>query len=343
MQKVIATIQLSNILRNAEKFKRQSKGLYAVVKADAYGHGAEEVTLALNGVADGFCVALVEEGMAIRAAACGKEILVLTPPVDEDTAYQIAVNGFIASIGDLYGAKLFTQTCQKYGLQGRIHLKVNTGMNRYGASERSLKGLCAFLQTTSQIKVEGIYSHLYGSDEETAREQRELFVKMQTVCKGYFPDVIAHLSATFGATLGEKFSFDRVRVGLGLYGYSPAPTPFPLERAMTVQAQAITSRRYAFGGVGYGEKRKNLAKGKKLTVCRVGYADGFLRTQHNGLEGGENASALCMDARICYGGARRGRWITVLSNAEEIARQTGTISYEVLCAATRRAERIYEL
>ncbi len=316
--------------------------MYAVVKADAYGHGAEEVTLALREVADGFVVALVEEGMAIRAAACGKEILVLTPPVTEEAAYQIAANGFLASIGDTYGARLFAETCEKHRLVGRAHLKANTGMNRYGASERSLARICKYLQASPWVKVEGIYSHLYGTDEKTANEQRELFLKMQGICKGYFPEAISHLSATFGACLGEEFAFDRVRVGLGLYGYSPVPTPFPLERGMTVRAQVVATRRYAFGGVGYGEKRKNIPRGKKITVCRVGYADGFLRQQRNGMEGGENANVLCMDACIRYGGVRRGRWITVLSNAEEIARQTDTVPYEVLCAATRRAERIYE-
>ena len=86
---------MDSIRRNAETFRSLTgKPLCAVVKANAYGHGAEEVVNALSGVADCFAVALIEEGKAIQTAACGKDILVLTPPTDEDmskTALMVAV------------------------------------------------------------------------------------------------------------------------------------------------------------------------------------------------------------------------------------------------------------
>ena len=105
MQKVKAKIHLNNIRSNAIYFSALTKKpLCAVVKANAYGHGAEEVVAALCGVADCFAVVLIEEGLAIRTAACGKDILVFTPPTDEEECYQIAVNGFIASIPDLFTA-----------------------------------------------------------------------------------------------------------------------------------------------------------------------------------------------------------------------------------------------
>ena len=143
MQKVRANINLSAILGNAQSFKNATKTrLYAVVKANAYGHGAEEVTACLASVADGFAVALIEEGIAIRTAACGKDILVFTPPLNEEEMYALAVNGFVATIPDLWTAKLAVRVCQKHGLRLAVHLKVNTGMNRYGMHLSMLGKVC---------------------------------------------------------------------------------------------------------------------------------------------------------------------------------------------------------
>ena len=114
-----------------------------------------------------------------------------------------------------------------------------------------------------------------------------------------------------------------------------------LKKGMTVYAKAISSRKYSFGGAGYG--KAEVEKGEILSLHRFGYADGFLRTRHNGVDGFEkNANELCMDASIQKKGARRGRWSPILTDAEKIAKETGTISYEVLCAATRRAEFVYD-
>ncbi len=341
MQKVIAKIHLGNIRRNALSFKAYAKTkLCAVVKADAYGHGAEEVVAALGEIADGFAVALIGEGVAIKTAACGKDILVFTPPATEEECRAIALNGFIASIPDLYTAKLFARACEKYGLAGRVHLKMNTGMNRYGMNGSALGKVCRFLKGQNRAKVEGVYSHLYKTDRQTATLQKERFLQGVAVCKRYFPAVSAHLSATYGAVLGEDFAFDCVRVGLGLYGYAPEKKPFPLYKAMEVEAKVLSRRRYAYGGVGYGEPPEP-KKGEKISLCRVGYADGFLRKKENGILG-ENANDLCMDVCLQYGGKGRGAVVSVMTDADETAKKAGTVPYEVLCAATRRAERIYD-
>ncbi len=333
---------MGNIRRNAELFKRISgTRLCAVVKADAYGHGAEEVTLALADVAECFAVALVEEGLCIRQAACGKDILVFSPPITEEECYAIAVNGFIAILPDLHTAKLLSHVCEKFALTARVHLKVNTGMNRYGADLSKWNELCAFLRKNPFIQVEGVYSHLYTTNEQISSAQRELFTQAVRICKRYFSSFIAHLGATYGAMLGEKYAFDMVRVGLGLYGYSPIKTELSLHKGMSVKAQVACDRRYAFGGVGYGEKTAE--KGEKLFLLRGGYADGFLRAKDNGLDGAEqNANLLCMDSCLRKGDRRKGEWIYLLTDADKTAAAVNTVAYEVLCAATRRAERIYD-
>ncbi len=323
--------------------------LCAVVKANAYGHGAEEVVNALNGIADCFAVALIEEGKALQTAACGKEILVFTPPTDEEECYALASAGLTASVGDLRTAKLLSRVCRRYALPLQVHLKINTGMNRYGMRASCVEGVCRFLSGDPFVKVTGIYSHLCECSYARAVKQRELFLSAESVCRRYFPKVCAHLSATYGALLGQEFAFDMVRVGIGLYGYLPcAPSkksgvkkaPF-LEKGMKVFVKRMVTRKLLFGGAGYGEE---LAKEKNttLSVYRAGYADGFLRKKENGVFGAhKNAGNACMDACIRKDKGKRGEWVAVLTNADETAKKTGTISYEVLCAATRRAEYLY--
>ena len=157
MQKVTAKISLNAIQNNAKAFKSLSKTrLFAVVKANAYGHGAEEVTACLSSIADGFAVALIDEALAIRSTVCGKDILVFTPPINEEEGYALAVNGFVASVPDLATAKLLAGVCEKYRLHLRVHLKVNTGMNRYGTSISMLGKVCKFLQNHPYIQADGV-------------------------------------------------------------------------------------------------------------------------------------------------------------------------------------------
>ncbi len=340
MQKVVATVNLERIRKNALLFKEGANTkLCCVVKANAYGHGGEEVANALSGLADCFAVALVEEGLSLRQAVCGKDILVFTPPTSEEEGYELAVNGFLVTLPDLSTAKLLARVCEKFGLTARAHLKVNTGMNRYGMDEWELKRTCAYLRKRREIEVEGIYSHLYERKRETAEAQRARFLKMLAIARADFPQILAHLSATYGALLGKDFAFDMVRVGLGLYGYAPLPVE-GLAPAMRVDTKVICSRKYAFGGLGYGDRRGE--KGERLSVCRFGYADGVLRARENGVcDWQKNANALCMDACIRKGGEGRGALVPMMENAEETANATGTIPYEVLCAITRRAEFVY--
>lgn len=334
---------MGNIRYNAEQFSALTGvRLCAVVKANGYGHGAEEVVNALSGVADCFAVALLEEGIAIRTAACGKDVLVFTPPTNEEEGYLLAANGFIATVDGLYTAKLLSKVCAKYHLPLRVHLKVNTGMNRYGMNGSMLGKVCTFLQHDRYLTVTGIYSHLYTHSRAVSERQKELFVKMLTICKRYFPNVIAHLGATYGALQGQAYAFDMVRIGIGLYGYLPCSTEkLSLKKGMSTYAKSVFSRTYSFGGVGYGDVKKE--KGTRFTLCRVGYADGVLRNRKNGVENfDKNANELCMDVCIREGRIARGKYLPILLDAEKIARETGTIVYEVLCAATRRAEFVYD-
>ena len=343
---------MQNIQDNAKAFKKLTKTkLCAVVKANAYGHGSERVVCALSGVADCFAVALLSEALSIRVSACGKDVLILSPPISRADAYLAIQNGFLLTVPDLQTAKLVASVAGETKKTARVHLKVNTGMNRYGMNGSMLGRICTYFQKQPFIKVEGIFSHLYVSDERGAREQRELFLKLLSIAKRYYKNITAHLSATYGALLGDRFAFDMVRIGIGLYGYYPDGAELTdekkscvtLKKAMKVKAVVAQNRIYSFGGAGYGKPLSPIGKGERIATLRVGYADGFLRKRENGTCGDyKNINNLCMDACVRKVGRARGKYVTVLGDASETAKKTGTISYEVLCGATRRAEFVYD-
>lgn len=347
MQKMIATVNLRSIRRNAVAWKEKTNTkLCAVVKADAYGHGAEEVCLALEGVADMFAVATLSEAESISVSACGKDILLLTPPKDRWEAEEIVLNGIVASVPDVARARLLYEAGRRKNRPVRLHLQVNTGMNRYGAEIGEVAKICRYLKTRG-LRAEGVYSHLYSTDEKICLSQREKFSHAVSIAKEFFPSITAHLSATFGATLGKEFSFDMVRIGLGLYGYLPkadqknAPK---LKKALSVCAYVLEARKYEGGGLGYGKpdrKEKRQAKKTGIAVLRAGYADGLGRKKKQSFLS-PIAGNLCMDAGVLLKKARRGQKIPLLEDVDEVAKRSGTISYEVLCLATKRAEMRYE-
>ncbi|MBQ9730083.1 MAG: alanine racemase, partial [Clostridia bacterium] len=187
MQKTVAKINLKSIEQNAKLFKKTSGvKLCAVVKANAYGHGAQEVVNVLNTVADAFAVALIEEGISIREAAAGKDVLVLTPPTNREQAESIIDNSFIASVGDLQTANLLKKTAQEKGAVCRVHIKVNLGMNRYGVSGAALGKVCKILCATKWIKVEGMYGHLHEQTRAAAEDCRNRFLACKAVYERYF-------------------------------------------------------------------------------------------------------------------------------------------------------------
>ena len=347
MQKTVAKINLKNIQQNARVFRAISKTkLCAVVKADAYGHGAEEITAALSGVADCFAVALIEEGISIREYTGGKDILVLTPPTNLEEAFQILTNGFIATVSGEKCADLLIKAAETYNLCCRVHIKVNLGMNRYGVKRVALKRLCKRLKRAN-LSVEGFYGHLHIHTKDAAKRCKDEFLKGRETVLKVFPNICCHLASTYGACLGREYSFDMVRIGIGLYGYLAEP-PLSVEeeriekrlkKGMQVYAKVVSVRRsgkYA----GYGENA--FVTGKYLSTLRVGYADGFLRKRENGTHGGErNANDFCMDACIRNGKYRVGEYLAVMTDASETALKTGTIPYEVLCASSRRAKLVY--
>ena len=322
MQKTVAVTDLAAIERNAARIRKLvgNRLLYAVVKADAYGHGAERVSLALQPYADGFCVAICEEGAALRNAGITKPVLVLTPLTAADDVEVARFYNLTVTVNGVNSARL---------ARGLVcHIKVNTGMNRYGCTVEELPAVLSVAHN-----VQGIYSHLYCSEDVgRSTAQLKLFNEAERIAKAKEPRIVAHLSASGGIHLGEKFYKDGVRVGLALYGYMPHGCNMEglaLERALKVYARRVQTLRFVGGGMGYAPAQREY---DTLSVYRLGYGDGFFR----GVPLGEGK--LCMDAFIAEGGEVL---MPVFSDADDYAARAGTISYEALCSVAKRSQKIY--
>lgn len=323
MQKTLALVDLSAIRHNAKYIRALACGkkVYGVVKADAYGHGAPEVARETQDIFDGFCVAIVDEGVQLRLSGITKPVLVLAPPLDEYDVGRAAFYGLEMSVGDMKSARLCRGVI--------VHIAVNTGMNRYGCN---ISELGAIIAEVGAENIGGVYSHLYAADDDAAcARQLELFRRAEAEVRTVCPDATFHLSASGGLLRGGEYLFDGVRAGIMLYGYAPhgfAATG--LKRAMKVYARRAQSVDFIGGGVGYNRADRPY---KKLYTYRLGYADGFSRTVPLG------EKTLCMDSFISRAGLE---YMPVMTDADEYAEKCGTISYEVLCSVTRRSLRIYE-
>ena len=332
MQQTRAVISLANIRKNALFFKeRAGTALCAVVKADGYGHGAAQAAHALRGVAEMFAVSLVEEGAALRLAGVREDILVLTPPLCEEEALRGLYYGLVFTVGDVADCALLGRAGARCGVMPRVHLKLNTGMNRYGADEAELPALLA---AAGRLRAEGVYSHFYRPEcAPVRRGQYARFCAMAERAEARLGRLTRHIAAT-GGVLAGGCAENMVRVGIGLYGYLPQGFALPrgtLLPAMRVEATVAACRRYVRGGAGYGD---HTPQAERLYTLRCGYADGLLR---------ENAPfPLCMDAAVCEGAAQKYEALPVLEDAAAYAEAHGTIAYEVLAGAGRRAVKVYE-
>ncbi len=322
MQKTISVIDLRAIRQNALNLRKilGNRFFYAVVKADAYGHGAEEVARAVEDVVDGFCVAIIDEGIALRVAGVSKPVLVFTPPLDKSDADRAA----------FYSLELTVNSVETAALCGDnlCHIKVNTGMNRSGCN---LLELTKVLDAVKADNIISVYSHLYAPENSAeSRKQLALFTRAEKIVKARNSNIFGHLSASGGVLRGGEYLLGGARAGILLYGYAPIGfyakgfTP-----ALKVYARRTQQTQFIGGGIGYNIADKNYGK---LSVYRLGYADGFFR----GVPLGEKT--LCMDAFISNGGEAMK---CVLSDADAYARLAGTISYEVLTSVTKRSERVY--
>ena len=348
-------INLGAIRRNAEAIKAYTgKQLIAVIKADAYGHGMVPVAEALSTAADMFAVATTEEGIRLYQAGIHKPILILFSSLIEE-ATQIVEHELTPTVADWEFASRLNEISSR---TIKIHVNINTGMNRGGVRWTEAKQFLNRLKTLEQLEIEGLFTHLATADEADksfVSVQLKRFSSLSLDSTGKMRHV-----ANSAATLAFPAShFDAVRPGLSLYGIYPASEkPIALAPALTWKARVGWVSSISEGeGVSYGLTYKGPRQTRIATV-QVGYGDGYPRALSGVGEvliGGVRCPIIgrvCMDvsvvalsdaANVSVGdevvliGKQGDAEITV----DEIAHRAGTIPYEILTQIGRRVSRIY--
>jgi alanine racemase len=335
MERSCFTIDLGAIRRNAETLLRAARSaeLWAVVKAEGYGHGAVDVSrAAIAGGATALCVATLPEALHLRAALREARIIVMSPVAERE-------------VGEARAAKLELVAADGRIPEGaKVHLKLDTGMGRWGLSE---------LPAPTRDVV-GVMSHLASaeSDEAFTRTQIERFA----AATAGLGKITRHLANTAATLRYPEARFDAVRCGIGLYGISPFgtdPALDGLEPALRWESYLALVKRLEPGeSTGYG--RRFVASAPTwIGIVPVGYADGFRRdmTGTEVLVDGERrrvVGTVSMDALAVELDRElpRGTPVTLVGDGvriEEHARVADTIGYEIatgLNTRSRRARRV---
>lgn len=365
---VWAEVDLAAVRANVEALRRHvaPAELLAVVKADAYGHGAFPVArAAIQAGASMLGVALVEEGIALRNAGITAPILVLSEPVPE-AAGVVVEHDLTPAVYTARGIAALAEASFAAGSVAHpVHLKIDTGMHRVGCDPAASTELAKLIDDHPALALDAVWTHFAVADEpEHPYSQRQLALFNATVrdiaSAGCAPKRL-HCANSAGAINLPESRFDLVRVGIGMYGIAPAPALdgiVTLRPALSVKANiGFVKRVAAAERVSYG-LRYELAADANIATVPIGYADGVPRSlsAHGGevLVRGQRcpiAGTITMDQMMIDVGEMpvvAGEEVVLLGSqgdaaitAQEWADRVGTIAYEIVCSIGPRVPRHY--
>jgi alanine racemase len=362
-----ADIDLLALAANVEVAKRLAgrAAVMAVVKADAYGHGAVPVArTALGAGATWLGVALPEEGAALREAGVTAPILVLGPLAPAEAALPLA-HDLDQCVSDVGQIEALRAAARAMGRTARVHLKVDTGMGRVGLQPAEIPRVAEALRAAEGVRVRGLMTHFAEAEAEDlahTRMQLSRFDAAWRACRAAgLPIELRHAANSAGLLFVPEARLDLVRPGLLLYGYHPRgagagePALRPALRLRTAIRQLKDLPRGA--SLSYG--RTFIApRDARIALLPIGYADGWSRLLSNRahvLVRGRRAPVVgrvCMDLTLVdvteVPGAAVGDEVVLIGRqgddaitADEVAVLQGTISYEVLCRLGPRVPRTY--
>jgi len=360
---VWAEVDLDAVARNIRLLKGQANGaaLMAVVKANAYGHGA--VTVARAALAAGagrLGVICVDEGEQLRRAGIGAPILVMghTPATDAARLVDLSLTATVASRET---AEALAGAAAQRGVRLAVHLKVDTGLNRYGLTPADALALADWLRDVPSLEVEGLFTHFASADEADKGYTLDQYGRFRQVAEQLDWVPIRHVSNTASLLDMPELSLEMVRPGLGIYGlYPPGEVrrDLGLVPALSLKSRIVRLTALALGDpVSYGRTWR-AARPSLIGLVMCGYADGLPRSLSNrgcALVRGRRApivGRVCMDMCMVdvtdVPDAATGDEVVLIGcqgeeqiGADEVAELAGTISYEILCAISARVPRLY--
>jgi alanine racemase len=363
-----AEIDLDAIESNVRAFRDYVKApveLIAVIKANAYGHGAVQVgRAALRAGASRLAVHRLSEGIDLRQVGIMAPVLLLgyTPPAGADAVVQA---GLTPSVTSLEFARALSGRALALGATVPVHIKVDTGMGRYGLLPDELLDFVRILLPLTGLRLEGIFTHFATADWlDLVHTRRQLQVFNDVLLALHLAGIdvpIVHAANTAAAMRMPEAHFSAIRPGLGLYGMPPsaewAPA-FPLRPALSLKSRVCRVRLLERGSaIGYG-RTFITQQPTRVALVPVGYGDGYQRAFSNKgfvLIRGRRARILgtvCMDQFMVdvseIQGVQQDDEIVLLGHqgdqtiaAGDIAALIGTINYEITSAILPRIPRLY--
>ena len=367
MRAARADVDLEAVAHNVDEIRRSvaPSWLCAVVKADGYGHGAIAVSeAAVAAGAEWLGVALVEEGAVLRKAGIKAPILLLSQPriADLDAAVRYELRVCVQSASAI---EPLAAAARAHGTTARLHLKVDTGMNRVGVAPADALAVARDIEDRTELELEGVFTHCAVADEPAnpftdVQLDRFEAVLDQLADDGISP-ALRHAANSATAIVHPRGRYDMVRAGISVYGIPPAPglaTGLELRPALSLRAEVSMVKRVPAGeGISYGLRHRFEREATVATVP-IGYADGVPRRL--GLAGGcvlvggrrrpivgavtmDQLMVDCDDDPVAVGdevvliGRQGGGEVS----AEEWAGLLDAIAYEVVCGIGPRVPRVY--
>ena len=359
----IRTDLLRENMRLIRNIVPQSAKVLAVVKADAYGHGAAETArAALSGGAEFLAVASVSEGTFLRRSGITAPILVLGAVTDADVL-EGTENGLVQTVCSPEMVRLCEQAADQCKKMTEVHIKIDTGMGRIGVrDQKELLAVKDMIDQSPHVKLTGAYTHFSDADdgEDGMSYTESQFEKFTEMTKLLPEGIIRHCSNSAAIHRRPDFALDMVRAGISLYGYSPVADNNPgLHMCMRWTAKISHIKELPPGEfISYGRTYRTERK-KRIATVTCGYADGYHRCAAEKAEvliHGKRSKILgriCMDQMMTdisdIPEAKVGDEVVLIGKdgteqitADDIAEWAGTISYEILLNAGSRVERVFK-
>jgi len=348
--------------------KEKAPRVMAVVKSDAYGHGAPSVAELFEAAgADYLGVASIDEGTQLRASGIKAPVLILspTPSWALDTALDNKLDISVSSLKELSDVD---SRAQKQNCQARVHLKVDTGMHRLGISPRDVASALDQISTARALKLVSVFSHLACANDLSAVQKQDSVFREVVNLASKEPDIFFHLASSEAARCFDFTHYDMVRIGLYLYGLEPNTISPDLQPALSVRARINHIGEVPTGeSAGYGWTW-TAQRDSRLAMIPIGYADGVDRGLSNRMQAiftgtgqiVEQVGRISMDQMLFditdVPGAQEGDVLTLIGDKgdrpiagknqtsiylSQWAQGLDTITYELACRLRARLPRVY--
>ena len=365
LRDVYAEINLNAIRHNFTEIRRRinpNSKFCAVVKANAYGHGAIEVSkVAVECGADFLAVATVDEGLELRRADFKLPILILGL-IPKNSVEVVVANDLTQTVADFELAEKISAAAQRLGKIAKVHLKLETGMGRIGIAPDKAVALAEKISHLSNVELEGMFSHFADADsDDRTFTNHQIKIFKETADKISAAGVkikIFHIAESAAVLDIPEAHFDMVRSGIINYGLYPSENvrrTIELKPAMKLVTRVVYLKKISAGvSIGYG--REFVAERDSLiATLPIGYADGYIRAYKNfhvEIRGqlAPIAGRVCMDQTMVdvtdIDGVEVGDKVILfgsdLISADDAAKHLNTINYEITCLISERVPRIFK-